>query len=183
MTPEVLITSALIFTARVVDVSLGTLRTMTIVRGRRRTAFVLGFLEVIIWVFAVARVIDNLQNPIVAVSYAAGFATGSVVGMTLERYLSMGQRVVRIFSARGSEIAAEAHQAGLKFTQFRGEGPSGPTTLLYIEARGRQTDEVLRIIRRIDPACFYMVEEVRASSTPLGTNVPRTGWLATIKRK
>lgn len=183
MTTEVWLTSILIFAARVADVTLGTLRTMTVVRGRRRTAFILGFLEVIIWVFAVARVIDNLQNPVVAVSYALGFATGSVVGMTVERYFVMGQRVVRIFSAKGAQIAADVRNAGLKVVQFQGESTTGKTELLYIEARGRKTDEVLAIIRRIDPECFYVVEDVRASATPLGTSVPRTGWLATMKRK
>lgn len=183
MTQEVLLTSLLIFSARVVDVSLGTLRTMTVVRGRRRTAFLLGFFEVVIWVFAVARVIDNLQNPIVAIAYALGFATGSVLGMTLERYLSLGQRVVRIFSQRGEALAIAIRGAGFRVAEFAGRSGSGPLELIYVEVPQRQTNVVLKIVTRIDPECFYVVEEVRASTTALGTNVPRTGWLAQMKRK
>lgn len=183
MTQEVLVLSVAIFFARVADVSVGTLRTMTIVRGRRRVAFLLGFIEVLIWVFAVTRVIDNLQNPVVAVSYALGFATGSVVGMTLERRFSMGRRVVRVFSTRATEIATKARGIGLNVAHFQGAEGSAPAALLYIEVRQRNTNEIIKIVQAIDPECFYIVEEVRASATPLSTNVPRTGWLATIKRK
>lgn len=183
MTQEVLIVSVAIFFARVADVSVGTVRTMTIVRGRRRVAFLLGFIEVLIWVFAVTRVIDNLQNPIVAVSYALGFATGSVAGMTIERRFSFGRRVVRVFSTRAAEIAEKARAAGLNVAHFHGVEGSAPAALLYIEVRQRNTNEIIRIIRGIDPECFYIVEEVRTSATPLSTNVPRTGWLATIRRK
>ena len=174
----------IIFLARVADVSLGTLRTMTVVRGRRRVAFLLGFAEVLIWVFAVSRVIDNLQNPVVAVSYALGFATGSVVGMTIERWLVMGQRVIRVFSTRGGEIAHQVREAGFKASVFSGESASKTETcLVYVEVKKRRTQEILDIIQALDPACFYIVEDVRTSGTPLSTNVPRTGWLATMMRK
>ena len=184
MTPEVLVTSIVIFFARILDVSLGTLRTMTVVRGRRRVAFVLGFFEVVVWIFAVARVIDNLQNPVVAIAYSLGFATGSVVGMTLERHLSMGQRVIRVLSERGQEIAARVRAAGFKVAQVVGQsGGQAAISLLYIEVQHRKTNEILGIIHELDPHCFYVVEDVRASPTPLATSVPRTGWLSTVMRK
>ena len=184
MSSEVVAISIVIFFARVVDVSLGTLRTMTIVRGRRRVAFLLGFAEVLIWVFAVSRVIDNLQNPVVAVSYARGFATGSVVGMTLERWLVMGQRVIRVFSTRGKTIADRVREAGFKAAVFTGESAGqNATCLVYVEVHKRRTAEVIAVIQALDPACFYIVEDVRVSATPLTTNVPRTGWLSTMLRK
>jgi len=180
---EVLVISLAIFCARVLDVSLGTLRTMTIVRGRRRVAFLLGFLEVFVWVFAVARVIDNLTNPIVAIAYALGFATGSVVGMTIERHVTMGQRVVRVLTHPGRGVADALRAAGFTVASLGGQGTGGSLEVLYVQLPKRDPAPVVKIIRELDPDCFYVVEEVRASSTPFGTVVPRTGWLSNIKRK
>lgn len=43
-----------IFLARIIDVTLGTVRTVLVVRGRKNTAALIAFVEVLIW-FLIAR--------------------------------------------------------------------------------------------------------------------------------
>ena len=75
---------AAVFLARVLDVSIGTVRTITVVRGYRLLATVLGFFEVIIWVMAAGQVLTNLHHWYLVISWAGGFATGNAVGMWIE---------------------------------------------------------------------------------------------------
>jgi hypothetical protein len=70
-----------IFLLRIVDVSIGTIRTIAVVRGRPSVAVVLGFFEVLVWLLAISQVLARvMQEPIVALSYAGGFAAGNGVG-------------------------------------------------------------------------------------------------------
>ena len=70
-------TGLLIFFARICDVSIGTLRTIATVNGRTRIAFILGFIELNIWVTVIAAVIKNIHSSyILGFFYALGFATG-----------------------------------------------------------------------------------------------------------
>ena len=92
MNGAILSTCILIFAARIVDVSLGTIRTICVVNGRRHVALVLGFFEILVWIFAVSKVIGDLQHPVLAVAYALGFATGNFVGITIEKRLALESR-------------------------------------------------------------------------------------------
>ena len=57
MDSTVLLLSLGMMAARCTDASLGTLRTVSIIQGRRTVAWGLGFIEILIWIFAVSRVI------------------------------------------------------------------------------------------------------------------------------
>ncbi|MBN2585900.1 MAG: hypothetical protein JXR55_01280, partial [Candidatus Fermentibacteraceae bacterium] len=99
MTGTVLLTGLLVFLARVLDVSLGTIRTISIIQGRTVLAFFLGFIEVSIWLGVISAVIGQVQaNPVMAVFYALGFATGNVIGIMIERRLAMGSMVIKIMA-------------------------------------------------------------------------------------
>ncbi len=183
MDGRVILVCLLIIIARIADVSLGTIRTVSIVQGRRALAWCLGFAEILIWVFAVSKVITNLDKPIFAVCYAFGFATGNYVGLTVERWLSIGRQGVRIFTRRGFEVADTLWAEGIPATVFEGEGRDDAVYELFIATPRRHVPRVTRRARDLDPECFYVVEDVRRAST-----VPRiarelTGWRAILKKK
>jgi uncharacterized protein YebE (UPF0316 family) len=181
--PTILLHCLLIVLARVTDVSLGTIRTINVVQGRRLLALVLGFFEVLIWVFVVSRVISQIQQPAYAVAYALGFALGNYVGMTIESRLALGRQVVRIFSRLGLEMAAAMRASGLRVTQFDGYGRDGPVQELFIEIGRREARNVIEQARTLDPGCFYMVDDVRLVSSAQMRVRERQGWLAVLKKK
>jgi uncharacterized protein YebE (UPF0316 family) len=165
MTLEAALTCLLIICARIGDVSLGTIRTVFIMRGRRMLAVVLGFFEVLIWVTVVSKVITNLDHPMYAVSYALGFAAGNYLGLVIEHWLAIGHQALRIFSRRSAEVCEQLRGAGFHVTEFAGIGRDGPITLLYTESRRRDIAEAIRIAERIDPDCFYVIDDVRNASS------------------
>lgn len=178
--PDSLFLSCLmILLARVGDVSLGTLRVVMVTQGRRGRAAILGFFEVLIWVFAASRVIGNLSKPQLAVAYAAGFAIGNYVGLTIERWAAMGNQVVRVFSRRGDQLADELRMQGFRVTLFHGMGRDGPVHMLYVETERRRIPGILNEARRLDPQCFYVVDDVRIASS-VG-DPPRRRWLSAYK--
>lgn len=164
MDVELIVTCALVVIARIADVSLGTIRTVFVVRGHRLGAFVLGFSEVLIWVVVVSRVITNLNQPAYAVSFALGFALGNYVGMTIERWLAYGQQAVQIFTRR-PEIAEALRGAGFAVTEFQGLGRDGIVHLLFVQTPRREVERVATVARSHDPACFYTVEDIRIASS------------------
>lgn len=173
MTFEILGTTAWIFLARVVDVSLGTFRTVAVVRGRRGLAFAFGFFEVLIWVIVVSRVIDDLSHPAFMVAFALGFATGTTVGITAEGWFAMGEQAVRIFTQRGHVLVAKLRDGGFQVTEFSGTGRDGPVSLLFVQIPRKHTKAVLGLAREHDPTCFLTVDDVRLASTGVAAD-PRS---------
>ena len=90
---DILLWSLVIFAARVTDVSLGTIRVQFIVRRKKLLAAAIGFVEVLIFILIVGRVIQDIQHWPYVLAYAGGFATGTLLGITLSEKLS--QRVVQ----------------------------------------------------------------------------------------
>lgn len=182
-----ILTCLLIVLMRVGDVSIGTVRTIQVINGRRTTALVLGFFEILIWIYAVSTVVGGgIERWYYAVSYALGFATGNWVGITVERAVAQGQQVIRIFTHTPG-LAWALRQQGHRVTQFTGEGRDGPVLLLYIKTERRSVRKITDAARTLDNRCFWVVEDVRQSSTPSAAQLPGayrpTGWRSTLFKK
>jgi hypothetical protein len=96
---ELLLGSLLIFVLRMVDVSIASVRIVTLMRGRIGMASIMGFFESAVWVTAAALVFANLDNPVRIVAFAGGFAAGTLLGGNIERWLAMGTSMIRIVTS------------------------------------------------------------------------------------
>jgi uncharacterized protein YebE (UPF0316 family) len=181
-----LLTGILIFAARVVDVSMGTMRTIATVQGRMVMAFMLGLVEVTIWLFVITKVIDTVQeSPLLVAFYALGFSTGNVVGIWVEKKLAIGHVILRLLTARhGPEMATAIRAMGFRVTEFEGKGMRGPVSELYVVCERRDLNRIMACAQQIDPMVFYITEtpgQVRRFHKQVST--PLTGWRAVLKRK
>lgn len=153
---------ALIFFARIIDVSMGTLRIMYVSRGKRRLASCLGFLEVLIWLLAIRQIFNNLNNFVCYLTYAGGFASGSFVGMWLEHKFAIGIQVVRIITRHDAGKLIEAmKEYGCGVTTVDGEGLTGFVKIIFTVIQRKDLQNVLRMIKKSNPNAFYSVEDVR----------------------
>jgi len=152
----------LIFFLRILDVPVGTLRVMYMVRGDRAKAVPLAFFESLVWVFAISRIMKEVDNPTNMVAFAAGFAAGTFAGMSLERWIASGFVLLRVISDAGKEkLAGEIRSAGFGVTLVTGEGREGEQEILFIVARRRRANELLELIRRIDTDAFVTIDPVQ----------------------
>jgi uncharacterized protein YebE (UPF0316 family) len=103
----------LIFLLRIIDVSLGTIRTIIVVRAKRSLAPLIGFVVVTIGVVAVSQVITSIDNIWKVLAYGGGFSAGTVAGMWLEERLALGDVAVYVVSRdAGEEIAQDVREYG-----------------------------------------------------------------------
>lgn len=180
-----IIAPLLIFGARLCDVSLGTLRTISVVRGKTLNAWIFGLVEILIWLMAISRVLTTINtNVLNLVAYAVGFATGNVVGIMIERRLAIGNEVIRVISkSKGREIAEAVRKMGQGVTEFEGKGKDGPVIMLYIVAARRDVLEVLKRAREVDPECVNILADVKMTSLRIRPFSVPSGWRAIVKKK
>ena len=151
-----------IFSLRVVDMSIGTLRIMVSMRGNKLLTWVLGFFQSVIFVLAITSVISNLDNVLNIVSYAAGYASGGVVGMWLEGKLAIGYTHVQITSSRrGAVLAEKLRNEGFAVTEISARGKDGMVSMLSCNVRRKRASLVEKIVREADEDAFVTSEDVR----------------------
>jgi uncharacterized protein YebE (UPF0316 family) len=151
-----------IFGLRVIDMSLDTIRVLSVIRGRRSLAWVLGFFQSALWVIAISSVLTNLGNLWNIIGYASGFATGNVMGMMIEERMAIGHMHMRIISSRRSNAIADAlRKAGYAATELSGRGKDGTVGVIITSVRRRDVRHVEAEAERIDPEAFVSVGDVR----------------------
>ncbi|HET7275559.1 MAG TPA: DUF2179 domain-containing protein [Longimicrobiaceae bacterium] len=165
----------LIFSLRIVDVSLATLRMLLSVRGFKIVAPLIGFFEVLVWIFAVGNAIKHLESPYHLFGYAAGFSSGTLVGLWIEEKMALGMSTIRIMSQVGGvEIAEALRERGFGVTEFAGHGREGTVEVVYAVLRRRDLPVVFREVGIWDPDAFVTVEEPRSI---------QRGWMFGKRRK
>jgi uncharacterized protein YebE (UPF0316 family) len=152
----------MIFGLRVVDMTLDTLRVLVVMRGQKKIAWVLGFFQASVFVIAIGTVLKNLDNPLNIIGYAAGFATGNVVGMLIEEKMAIGHTMINIVSPRrGSAIADNLRKNGYAVTEIAARGKDGMVTLLNCNVLRRNIGDVRALVNDIDPEAFITSEDIR----------------------
>jgi len=162
MTWTVLGTALMIFCLRIVDVSMGTFRTIMVTRGHSQRAAMIGFIEIIIWLVAVSQTIKNVNNILNVICYSGGFAAGTFLGVWLEEKLAIGFVNIRVISmTKGEEIARALRQEGFGITQIDGRGQNGPVHLLHIIAFRRKIQHIMQVVDSFDKSSFVTIDEAR----------------------
>lgn len=155
----------IVFFARIVDVSLGTLRIIYISKGIRLLAPLLGFVEVFIWIVVVSQLVQNVSNLAGYLAYAAGFAAGNFVGMAIENRLAIGTLMVQVIVAgETGNLINSLKDSGYGVTFFDAQGASGHVKVINTVIKRKELKDVVQRIQDCDPDVFYTIEEVRQAN-------------------
>jgi uncharacterized protein YebE (UPF0316 family) len=155
----------LIFLARVMDVSIGTLRLIFVSKGYKLLAPLLGFFEVIIWLLAIGQIMQHLDNFMCYIAYGLGFAMGNYVGIFLEEKMSLGTVVLRIIPKKETvDLISALRESDFGVTAVDIEGKSGRQKMIFMIIRRKDLKEALEIIHTYNPAAFYTIEDIRSVS-------------------
>lgn len=167
---ELFLSALLIFALRVCDVSIGTLRTLFTVRGRKYVSASLALAESAIFIFALSRVMKDVNNPIKMIAYALGFATGNFCGITIERWIGLGTIMARIV-AKNPVLLVGLREQGFGVTVIQGEGREGEVAVLFVVAPRRREKELLNLTEQLDPNAFVTLDAVNHALGGYLTNV------------
>lgn len=152
----------LVFFARILDVSIGTLRIIFVAKGLKYFAALLGFFESLIWLVAVAQVMQNLNSWQTYVAFALGFAAGNYVGVVLEEKIALGNMLIRIITRReADELVHVLWEAGYGVTSVDAQGETGPVKLIFSIVKRKNIAKIISIIRKYNPNAFYTIEDMR----------------------
>ncbi len=158
-----------IFFARIIDVSIGTLRIIFLTRGMKYLAALLGFFESLIWILAISQIMTNVNNWMAYIAFASGFASGNVVGIWLEEKIALGTLIVRIITRREADDLVKALRAAdFGVTNIDAVGEHGPVMAIFTIVRRKALPEVIDLIRQYNPNAFYTIEDVRFANASFG---------------
>ena len=152
----------LIAVARILDVSVGTIRLIFVARGYKYLAPLLGFVEVIIWLVAIGQIMQHLDNFMCYLGYGIGFALGNYLGIILVEKMSIGTVIIRIIPKLNTDnLVKQLRAANHGVTIVNAEGKNGPVNLLFSIVKRKNLEEALQIINMNNPNAFYTIEEVQ----------------------
>ncbi len=139
----------MIFFAKIVEVSLMTVRTVLITRGEKFYGSLIGFFEVMIWLYIISTVLVGIQeDPIRMVVYALGFASGNYIGCMLEDRLALGILTINVISSKddGLKLADLLRDEHVGVTLMDAEGIHDVKKMLIIHARRKRKGDIIRMI-------------------------------------
>lgn len=177
----------LVFLARVMDVSIGTLRIIFVAKGLKNFAALLGFFESLIWLIAVVQVMQNLNSWQTYIAFALGFAAGNYVGVMLEERIALGNLMIRIITRKeADDLVHVLWEKGYGVTSVDAQGESGPVKVIFSVVKRRKLAQFIELIKKYNPKAFYTIEDMRfVNQTYLPPTVKSTLFphLALGKRK
>lgn len=183
-----LILPLLIFLARIMDVSINTIRIIYVLGGRKAIATFLGFFESFIWLMAIRQIFEHLDNWICYIAYPAGFACGILAGMMIEERIAYGKVIIRIITSKEiGELLKFLTRQNFRYTHVNTIGPNGNENLVFTVLPREQLEKLLQTLKVLIPTAFFTVEKVnRASDNFLAVNNESRGvlsWLRGVRRE
>lgn len=147
--PPVLV-CLIVCTAKIVEITIQSLKTCMMVKGQRLKAAGLGFLECTIWGLVISTIIGTLgDNLFLLLFYCVGYATGLFLGSTLESKIALGTSNLELIASDESTASIiaylKAHNRG--YTVFEGQGSTDKMNMIFIVLPRKETPKVLREIK------------------------------------
>ncbi|SDZ08806.1 Uncharacterized protein YebE, UPF0316 family [Proteiniborus ethanoligenes] len=169
-----------IFGARIVDVSMSTIRMLMVVQGRRKQAAIIGFFEVIVYIVALNRVVNGLTNPGNLLAYALGYASGNFIGSYIEEKIALGNLTAQVIlkdvannSEKEISIIDELRANGFGVTVIVGQGKEGPKSILNIGLKRKDLDKLHKLLANLDKEAFITVSTTKLISGGYFPNIKR----------
>lgn len=145
------------------DVSLGTVRTVLTVKGKKGYASIIGFIEVLIWFIIVQEAMNTeLTSILIAISYAGGYATGTYIGGFISQKFIPGTFGVQVItSIKNSELVTTLRKEGYAVSVIDVKGQEDEKLMLFIEIDKKRFDHLQSLVKSIDERAFLVVNETK----------------------
>ncbi|MFA7411968.1 MAG: DUF5698 domain-containing protein [Tissierellaceae bacterium] len=163
---ELLFGYLFIFFARVTDVSLATVRMLMVVQGRKLQAALIGFFEVGIYITALGKVVNSLNNPMNLLSYALGFACGNYLGIIIENKIALGNLAAQIILkiSGNDDLIKILRENGFGVTVLEGQGLEGTREILNVIINRKDLLNLKKIVYEFDKNAFITVNNINPIS-------------------
>jgi uncharacterized protein YebE (UPF0316 family) len=155
-----------IFVIRVISIAMDMLRFLLGLRGKSVIAWVLGFIETVMFVYSMGWVLRDTSNVLNVIAYCAGFATGNTLGLWLEKKLAIGFSHITLISKLMDLQLTEAIRAeDYAVTEIPAHGKDGAVTMLTMTVRRKDAKRIEALAKSIDPEVFITSEDISPISS------------------
>ena len=150
--------------AKIVEITIQSLKTVMMVKGERFKAAALGFLECVLWGLVISGIIGTLGDDYFLLAfYCVGYASGLYLGATLENKIALGTSNLELIANNESteKIVEYLKENGKGYTVFEGRGSKEKMNMIFIVLTRKETPKVLKEIRACcDDKVFVVASEV-----------------------
>jgi uncharacterized protein YebE (UPF0316 family) len=161
-TPDAVLLAVVLFSLRVFNYAISTLRLVSIARGQKPIAAVLAFVEALVFALTMAGVVADLSNLLNLAAFCFGASVGSYFGMWLEsKFVRSFSTVQVITGVMGHELAEHLRDKGFGVTETRGTGRDGEVTIIRSTITSKEVPRIIQEIRHVLPNAFIEVETAR----------------------
>ena len=154
----------LVCCAKIVEITIQSLKTCMMVKGQRLKAAGLGFVQCTIWGLVISTIIGTLgDNLLLLLFYCVGYATGLFLGSTIENKIALGTSNLELIASDESteKITAYLEEQGKGYTVFAGHGSKDKMNMIFIVLPRKEVSKTLKAIRRVcDNKVFVVASEV-----------------------
>ena len=159
---NILILCLKIFFVRIIDVSLGTARTIIMVRGKGLLASIIGFFEVFVWFLIVREALNTTESGLfIAISYSLGFATGTYIGSIFsEKFIESNLSIEVITEKKELADKIRKKNDGVSVLNVNGQ-EDVQKYMLMIEIKNRKLNNLKKLIDEFDKNAFMMIKETK----------------------
>jgi uncharacterized protein YebE (UPF0316 family) len=146
-------------------------------KGNKYMAPILGFFEVLIWVIVIGKVMQNLDHWINIIAYAAGYATGNLVGLIIEDKVAIGIVRIQIITAmEANDLISNLIKGGYGITHHEANGANGRVSIIYSIINRKQIPIIAEMISKHNPHAFYTIEDVKFANKGIIPANPVSRW-------
>ena len=154
-----------IYFARILDVTLSTIRTFYTLKGKTIFSSILSFFEVLVW-FLVARQALNvdLDSLWIPISYSLGYATGILIGSFISNNFIKGIENVTIITKKENDILINTlrnNGFGISIIDLKNDFDNIKKQMLIIEVDKRYLKKLIKIVKSIDKDAFISISETK----------------------
>ncbi len=157
-----LLTCLTIFLARILDVSISTFRMMLMVKGKNIWIQILAFCEAFVWFIAAREALNtNIESILVPICYSLGYATGTYIGGFLSRKMIKDVNSIEVTTVRNNYKLVDAlrdEDLGVQVIELK-DNLDIDKDLLIVDIKSRKTQEIVKMIKDIDPDAFIVVKD------------------------
>lgn len=156
----------IIFFAKIIEVSISTIRVVFIGKGERVKGAILGFVEIMIWLVVVSSVLNNItEDPIKMLIYAAAFSLGNYLGVTIESKIAVGLASIQVVvNEKSGDILADIlREQGYGVTIIEGKGKNESIkNLLFIQLKRKKIPEAVKLVKQHNPEAYITVNDIKS---------------------
>ena len=161
---ETMFSCLIVCFAKILEISVQSVKTVFMVKGQRIQAAFLGFLECVIWGLVIASIIDTLgDNYLMLFFYCLGYSTGMYIGSVLENKIALGTSSIQLMvkSDNVEKVIEYLNNSNRGFTVLNGKGSKEAMSVVMIVLPRKEVKAVISdIIKLCDKEVFVVSSEV-----------------------